>query len=85
MVECLKKRVEREGLTNIYPRIDDAYNLPFEDESIDRVLAIATLPEIPEPVRVLRECHRILKPDGLVCLSELFPDPDYPRRNTEKQ
>lgn len=84
VVECLKKRVEKEGIKNIYPRIDNAYNLPFEDESVDRVLAIACLPEIPEPVRVLQECYRILKPDGLVCLSELFPDPDYPRRKTVK-
>jgi len=45
-------------------------------------VAIACLPEI---LRVLRECHRILKPDGLICLSEVFPDPDYPRRRTEKQ
>jgi ubiquinone/menaquinone biosynthesis C-methylase UbiE len=85
VVERLKKRFEKEGITNIYPRIDNAYALSFEDESVDRVLAIATLPEIPEPVKVLRECHRILKTDGLVCLSELFPDPDYPLRRTEKR
>lgn len=85
VVEKLKKRVEREGITNIHPRIDEAYNFSFEDMSVDRVVAIACLPEIPEPVRVLRECHRILKPNGLVCLSELFWDPDYPRRETEKR
>ena len=39
----------------------------------------------PEPGRVLRECHRILKPDGLVCLCEMLPDPDYPLRRTEKR
>ena len=85
IVERLKKRVEREGIMNIYPKIEDAYNLSFGDNSVDRVVAIACLPEIPEPLRVLRECYRILKPDGLVCLSEVFPDPDYPRRRTEKR
>ncbi len=85
VIERLKKKIEKEGITNIIPKIDDVYNLSFDNESVDRVLAIATLPEIPEPVKVLREFHRVLKPDGLVCLSELLPDPDYPRRSTEKR
>lgn len=85
VVERLRKRIEKEGIINVIPKIDNAYELSFEDSSVDRVVTIACLPEIPEPVKVLRECHRILKPDGLVCLSELFPDPDYPRRKTEKR
>ncbi|MGQ9721149.1 MAG: class I SAM-dependent methyltransferase [Candidatus Jordarchaeum sp.] len=85
VIERLKKRTEKEGITNIIPKIDDAYNLSFTNESVDRILAICTLPEIPEPGKVLREFHRILKPDGLVCLSEVLPDPDYPRRSTEKR
>jgi ubiquinone/menaquinone biosynthesis C-methylase UbiE len=85
VVERLGKKAEKEGVTNLYPKIDDAYDLSFEDGSVDRVVAIACLPEIPEPIRALREFNRILKPGGLVCLSELFPDPDYPRRGTEKR
>ena len=85
IIERLRERFEREGMKNIYPKIDDAYDLSFEDGSVDRVLAIACLPEIPDPVRVLKECHRVLKPGGLVCLSEVFSDPDYPRRSTEKR
>ena len=81
----LKKRIEKEGITNIIPKIDDAYNLSFEDESVDRVLMIACLPEIPDPIRVLKELKRVLKPDGLISLSEMLPDPDYPRRKTEKK
>ncbi|MFQ6125703.1 MAG: class I SAM-dependent methyltransferase [Candidatus Heimdallarchaeota archaeon] len=84
VIERLKMRIEKEGITNIVPQIDNAYDFSFADESVDRVLAIACLPEIPNPVKVLQECYRILKPDGLVCLCELFPDPDYPRRKTEK-
>jgi len=85
VIERLIARVKREGITNISPRVDDAYDLSFDDESVDRVFAIACLPEIPEPVRALREFHRVLKPDGLLCLSELFMDADYPRRSTEKR
>ena len=75
--------IEREGVTNVFPLVDDAYDMSFEDGSVDRVFAIGCLPEIPDPVRVLREAYRILNERGLVSLSELFPDPDYPRRKTE--
>ena len=83
VIHRLKKKVEKENISNIIPKIDDAYNLSFENESVDRIIAIACLPEIPEPVKALREFNRILKPNGLVSLSEMFPDPDYPRRKTE--
>ena len=85
IINRLKKKIEKENITNIIPKIDDAYNLSFEDESVDRVLMIACLPEIPEPVRALKEIKRVLKPNGLISLSEMLPDPDYPRRKTEKR
>ncbi|MHC3130039.1 MAG: class I SAM-dependent methyltransferase [Candidatus Bathyarchaeota archaeon] len=85
VIRRLKEQIERNKIANIFPRIDDAHNFSFPDESVDRVLAIAALPEIPNPVQVLRECNRILRPNGLVSLCELIMDPDYPRRNTEKK
>jgi ubiquinone/menaquinone biosynthesis C-methylase UbiE len=83
IINHLKKRLAKEKIENIVPKIDDVYNLSFEDNSVDRVIMIACLPEIPEPIRTLKEIRRILKPDGLVSLSEMLPDPDYPRRKTE--
>jgi len=85
IINRLKKRIEKENIVNIIPKIDDAYNLSLEDESVDRVLMIACLPEIPDPIRVLKELKRVLKPNGLISLSEMLPDPDYPRRKTEKK
>ncbi len=85
VIAGLKQRIAQESILNIIPQIDNAHAFSFKNESIDRVIAIACLPEIPQPVKVLREIHRILKPDGLVSLSELAPDPDYPRRKTVKQ
>ncbi len=85
IINRLKKKIKKENIQNIIPKIDDAYNLSFEDESVDRIFAITCLPEIPDPIRVLREFKRILKPDGIISLSELFLDPDYPLRRTEKR
>ncbi len=85
VIERLRHRIIQEEIPNIVVKIDNAHAFSFGDESVDRVIAIASLPEIPDPVKVLREIWRILKPDGLVSLSELAPDPDYPRRKTEKR
>ncbi len=85
IINNLKINIEKEDIKNIIPQIEDAYNFSFADESIDRVYANACLPEIPDPIKVLAECYRILKSDGLICLCELALDPDYPRRKTEKR
>ena len=85
VVEKLRERAEKEGLTNVDARIEDVFHLGFPDSSIDRVYMIATLPEIPSPVEALMECRRVLKPGGLLSLSELLFDPDYPLRRTEKR
>jgi ubiquinone/menaquinone biosynthesis C-methylase UbiE len=83
VINNLKKRIEKENIKNIIAKVDDAYNVSFENESMDRIFLIACLPEMSEPIRALKEFKRVLKPDGLVCLCELFPDPDYPLRRTE--
>ncbi|MCE7741270.1 MAG: methyltransferase domain-containing protein [Candidatus Heimdallarchaeota archaeon] len=85
ILDRLEKRLKEENITNIIPKLDDAYNLSFEDDSIDIIFAIACLPEIPKQVEVLEEFKRVLKPGGIISLCELFIDPDYPLRKTEKK
>lgn len=85
VIKRLKQRVKAENISNIIPKIDDVHKLSFENESVDRIFAITCLPEIPDPVHALREFKRILKPGGIVSLCELFIDPDYPLRKTEKK
>jgi ubiquinone/menaquinone biosynthesis C-methylase UbiE len=84
VIQRLKARFDKEGITNIIAKIEDAYHFTFTDESVDRVFAISCLPEIPKPLKVLEECRRILKTNGLLCLNEWVVDPDYPFRSTEK-
>ena len=50
--------------------------------SAGRVYLITVTGEIPEPVRMLRECRRVLKPAGKLGISELLTDPDYPLQST---
>ena len=42
--------------------------LPLQDESVDHVHCSGVLHHVPDPVRVLREFRRVLRPDGRVRL-----------------
>ena len=85
VINRLQQRIDKEQIKNIILKVDDVYNLSFLDNSIDRIFAIACIPEIPDPVKALEECKRVLKPEGIISLSELLLDADYPLRRTEKK
>ena len=44
--------------------------LPFEDGAFDRVVIVDALKGIPDDMEFIRECHRVLKTDGWVIISE---------------
>jgi SAM-dependent methyltransferase len=49
-----------------YPEVD-MQALPFDDGSFDLVVHSDTLEHIPHPLRALSECHRVLRPGGVLC------------------
>jgi len=75
-------RAENRDITNIESRQASAYDLPFADESLDLVCMVTVLQEIPDRGRALREIKRVLKPGGILAVTEFLPDPDYPLRST---
>jgi SAM-dependent methyltransferase len=46
--------------------IVDAHDIPFADDTFDGVVAQAVLEHVLDPVRVVSEIHRVLKPGGVV-------------------
>ncbi|NJP51510.1 class I SAM-dependent methyltransferase [Streptomyces sp. SBST2-5] len=50
--------------------------LPFEDGSFDHVISASSLHEWAEPVTALEEMHRVLRPGGRYCVSDLRRDID---------
>lgn len=75
-------KAENQDIRNIELKQASAYELPCEDESVDLVYMVAVLQEIPDRGKALREIRRILKPGGILAVTELLPDPDYPLRST---
>jgi len=75
-------RPENKDIRNIKLIEGNAYELPFEDNSLDVVNMVTVLQEIPDRNKTLQEVKRVLKPEGVLAVTELFPDPDYPWKST---
>jgi ubiquinone/menaquinone biosynthesis C-methylase UbiE len=82
MIAEIERKVREAGLTNVETHVASAYELPLDDESIDRAFMVTVLPEIPDRQRALVELRRVLKPDGVLSITEEFLDPDYPLART---
>jgi ubiquinone/menaquinone biosynthesis C-methylase UbiE len=78
MIAQVEERVQDAGLTNVETRVADAYHLPLDDTSVDRAFLVTVLPEVPDQARALTELRRVIKPGGLLSITEEFFDPDYP-------
>lgn len=85
MLQQLERKLARpanQDITNIELRQASAYDLPFEDGTLDLVYVVTVLQEVPDRARALWEIRRILKPGGILAVTEFLPDPDYPLRST---
>ena len=58
------RRAHALGISNIVPRQGDAQALPYPDGHFDAAYLVATLGEVPQKERALRELRRVLNPAG---------------------
>jgi ubiquinone/menaquinone biosynthesis C-methylase UbiE len=85
MLEQLSRKLARpeyRDIKNIELIKSSAYELPFDDNSLDLVYLVTVLPEIPDRQKALRQIQRVLKPGGILAVTELLLDPDYPLKST---
>lgn len=65
MLDKARARVERHALANVEGLHEmDAHAMDFPDASFDKIVAMYVLSIVQEPARLLRELHRVCKPDG---------------------
>jgi len=77
MLDMAKKRLDAYGVANVEYRTGDALSLPVDDASFDVAFLVAVLGEVPDRTRSLKELHRVLKPGGLLSVTEMrIFDPD---------
>lgn len=75
MLQTIMQRAAAQGVGGITPHVGDGQASPFPDATFDAVLTVATLGEIPDRARALREMRRVLKPTGHLIIAEGQPDP----------
>ncbi len=77
MLHDLRGRLATADVTNAHPVLGDANHLPLADASADVVFLVTVLGEIPDRPQGLAEIRRVLKPGGILSITEHLTDPDY--------
>jgi phosphatidylethanolamine/phosphatidyl-N-methylethanolamine N-methyltransferase len=73
--EMLDKAVERvQTLTmpDVTLKVMDATSMDFGDNEFDRAIATYTISAVPDPVAVLSEMRRVVKPGGVIVILNHF-------------
>jgi phosphatidylethanolamine/phosphatidyl-N-methylethanolamine N-methyltransferase len=73
--EMLDKAVERVhnlAMPNVTLKVMDATSMDFGDNEFDKALATYTISAVPDPVGVLREMRRVVKPGGMLVILSHF-------------
>ena len=72
MLHRARDKVVELGLTNVTLRTMDATVMDFTDDGFDSAVATYTISAVPDPVSVLREMRRVVKPGGSIVVLNHF-------------
>jgi ubiquinone/menaquinone biosynthesis C-methylase UbiE len=83
MLARLRARLAEAAVRNVVPRqADIAAPDALAGEQFDRAWLVTVLGEIPGRRAALRNVYRLLRPGGVLSITEIFPDPHYQGRAT---
>jgi ubiquinone/menaquinone biosynthesis C-methylase UbiE len=83
MLQRARRKIDAAGLGAVVGYTQgDARRLAFPRGAFDVAFMVAVLGEVPEPRACLRAVHRVLRPDGLLSITEHLPDPDFSTPST---
>ena len=77
MLNIARKRLEKAGITNAECVHGDIVSLSLSNESFDVAFLVAVLGEVSDQTRSLRELYRLLRPKGLLSITEQPGDGDF--------
>ena len=88
MLHRCREKFAAAGLTNVGYTAGNAAALPFADSLFDLAFMVTVFGEVRDRNACLRSIRRVLKPSGMLSISEHLPDPDFTtlaslRRQTE--
>jgi ubiquinone/menaquinone biosynthesis C-methylase UbiE len=85
MIKHLKANAAKAKLSNLSTVLGNASDEHFAANTFDLVYLCTVLGEIPDREAALRQAYRILKPSGMLSVTEIFPDPHYQSQATVKR
>ncbi|WP_297809982.1 methyltransferase domain-containing protein [uncultured Finegoldia sp.] len=71
MIEKAEKVRDKKGFKKIEFVQGELIKMPFEDNSIDKIISNCVINLEPNKLQVYREIHRILKPNGMFIISDI--------------
>jgi ubiquinone/menaquinone biosynthesis C-methylase UbiE len=77
MLARCRAKCQSAGLANVGFTTGDGAYLPFADASFDLVYMVTVFGEVDDTEACLRGIRRVLKPAGVLSISEHMPDPDF--------
>jgi phosphatidylethanolamine/phosphatidyl-N-methylethanolamine N-methyltransferase len=72
MLDKAIERVQELGMPNVTLKVMDATSMDFGDNEFDKAVATYTISAVPDPVGVLREMRRVVKPGGTLVILNHF-------------
>ena len=72
MLDKAVERVQSLAMPNVTLKVMDATSLDFGDNEFDKAVATYTISAVPDPVAVLREMRRVVKPGGIIVIMNHF-------------
>jgi arsenite methyltransferase len=77
MIEMLRERLRAAEVRNMEIIQGDGRQMPLPDDGFDLVFLVDVVGEIPDKPAFFGECARVLKPDGILAVTEQTSDPDF--------
>lgn len=77
MISLLRQRLQSAGVRNVEVVEGDGRHTPLPDGSFDLVFLASVVGETPDLPALFRECARVLKPEGILAVTEYIVDPDF--------
>jgi ubiquinone/menaquinone biosynthesis C-methylase UbiE len=85
MIDRLQAGAAKAGVTNLKTILGDAAQPQVPEGSFDLVFLSTALGEIPDREAALKQCHRALKPGGVLSITEIAGDPHYQFRSVVRR
>lgn len=77
MLDKCARRLDAAGIGNYDTVLSDGATMPFDDESFDAVFLVTVFGEIADQEAFVSEAYRVLRPGGVLSITEHHPDPDF--------